>query len=91
MAWRLTYQVNVDWVGAGEGPMSGNLATPLPQGGRGGAQTIEMSNAQGGQNSNVVPMTGAVVTALTNSMAADIAAQMNTLLGRINGFASGGG
>lgn len=87
MAYRVTYQVNVDWVGPGTGPMTGNLAPALPQGGRGGAQTIEFSNKQGGQNSNT--FLSADVTALTNAMAADIAAQFTASLSRIQGFASG--
>lgn len=89
MAYRLTYQCNVDWVGPGLGPMGGQLAPPLPQGGRGGAQTFEMSNAQGGQNS--LTFLAADITALTNAMAADIAAQMTANITRIQNFSTGQG
>lgn len=87
MSYRLTYQANIDWVGPGMGPMSNNLSPALPQGGRGGAQTIEFSNAQGGQNTST--FLSADVTTLTNAMAADIKAQMLAQLTRIQGFASG--
>lgn len=87
MAYRVTYQVNVDWVGPGLGPMSGNLAPALPQGGRGGAQTLEFQNAQGGQNS--LTFLSADITNLTNAMAADIAAQMNASITRIQNFSTG--
>jgi len=89
MAYRLTYQCNVDWVGPGTGPMTGNLAPALPQGGRGGAQTIEFSNAQGGQNSNT--FLAGDITTLTNAMAADIAAQMMANITRIQNFSTGQG
>jgi hypothetical protein len=89
MAYRVTYQVNVDWVGPGMGPMSNNLAPALPQGGRGGAQTLEFSNAQGGQNSNT--FLTADITALTNAVAADLVTQFTAAQARIQGFASGGG
>lgn len=87
MAYRLVYQAWIDWVGPGTGPMSGNLAPALPMGGRGGAQTFEMSNLQGGQSTN--SLTGGTITTITNAMAADIAAQMNANLARLQGFASG--
>ncbi len=87
MAYRLVYQAWIDWVGPGTGVMSGNVALPLPMGGRGGAQTLEMSNAQGGQNT--LTITSGTITTITNAMAADIAAQMNTNIARIQGFASG--
>lgn len=87
MAYRVTYQVNVDWVGPGTGPMTGNLGPPLPQGGRGGAQTIEFSNKQGGQNSNT--FLAGDITALTNAVAADLAAQFTAASARIIAFATG--
>jgi hypothetical protein len=45
MAYRLTYSVNIDWVGAGQNVMAANLGPALPQGGRAGAQTLEIPNA----------------------------------------------
>jgi hypothetical protein len=87
MAYRVTCQVNVDWVGPGTGPMTANLGPALPQGGRGGAQTKEFSNKQGGYNS--LTFTSGDITTLTNALAADMAAQMNASISQIQGFASG--
>jgi hypothetical protein len=67
--------------------MSGNVAPPLPMGGRGGAQTLEFSNAQGGQST--LTFLSADITTLTNAMAADIKAQMLANIARVQGFASG--
>lgn len=91
MAYRLRYQVNVDWVGEGVGPMTGNTAVPLGANPAGGAQTLALFNAAGGQNSKT--FVGADVTALTNAMAADIAAQLNApaTLARVQAFSTGGG
>lgn len=89
MAYRLTYQCNVDWVGPGLGPMGAGYAAALPQGGRGGAQTIEFSNALGGQNTNT--FLAADITTLTNGMAADIAAQLTLQITRIQNFSTGTG
>ena len=89
MAYRVTYQVNVDWVGPGTSVMTNNLAPALPQGGRGGAQTLEFSNKQGGQNSST--FTGTDITALTNAIAADMAAQFTASSARVIGFATGTG
>lgn len=87
MSYRITYQVYVDWVGPGMGPQSNNLAPALPTGGRGGAQTLAFSNQQGGQNA--LTFTGGDITALTNAMAADIAAQFTAAEQRIQNFATG--
>ena len=87
MSYRLTYQVNVDWVGPGTGPMTGNLAPALPQGGRGGAQTLEFSNPQGAFNSST--FLTADITALTNAVAAALVVQLTAAQARIQGFASG--
>jgi hypothetical protein len=89
MAYRLVYQAWIDWVGPGTGPQAGNLAPPLPMGGRGGAQTLEFSNAQGGQNTATI--TSGTITTITNAMAADIAAQMNANITRIQNFSTGTG
>ena len=96
MPYRLTYQVNIDWVGSGTGVQNGNVAPPLPQGGRGGAQTLEIPNKQGGQNSvtflaaDIASLVG-VASAAGGGMAADIWQQLTNNLARIQGFASGGG
>lgn len=87
MAYRVTYSANVDWVGPGTGPMTNNLAAALPTGGRGGAQTLQFSNKQGGQNS--LTFTSGDITTLTNAIAADLAAQFTAAISRVQGFASG--
>lgn len=89
MAYRIAYQVQVYWVGPGIGVMGGALAPALPNAPAGGAQSLEFNNVQGGQNSNT--FLAADITALTNAMAADIAAQMTTNIARIQGFATGTG
>ena len=91
MAYRITYQVQVMWIGPGIGVMGGSLAPSLPQAPAGGAQVIAFQNAQGGQNSNT--FLAADVTTLTNAMAADIAAQLNVgaTLTRIQNFSTGTG
>jgi len=110
MPYRLTYFVNVDWVGAGEGPMGGGLVGAgvtttqgpssggaLPEGGRGGAQTLGIANGAGGQ-SIVGSGTGGIllsadITTLLTGMTTDLSAQMNAAatLAKLQGFATGGG
>jgi hypothetical protein len=94
MAYRLRVQVNVDWIGPGAGVMSGAAAPMLPGGG-GTGQTIDLVSASGGY---MAPGSGAGgiinatdVTNLTNAMAADIAAQMNSAanLARMQGWVTG--
>lgn len=98
MAYRLRYSVSIDWIGPGQGPMSGALgALQGQQGGSGNAQTKEFYNVAGGQNINGTGTGGALasadITTLTNAMAADIALQLNTppAQGQVQGFATGGG
>lgn len=87
MSYRVTYQVNVDWVGDGMGPMSNNLAPALPQGGRGGAQTKEFSNPQGAFSSKT--FAGGDITALTNAVAAALVIQFTAAQPQIQAFATG--
>lgn len=87
MAYRITYQVNVMWVGPGTGPMAGGASDPPGMGPAGGAQTLALFNSNQGQNT--LTFLGADITALTNGMAADIAAQMTTAIGRIQAFSTG--
>lgn len=91
MSYRITYEVIVQWVGPGIGPMSGNTAVQLGLSPAGGAQVKALFNAQGGQNSPT--FTAGDITTLTNAMAADIAAQMNVpaTLAQVQAFSSGGG
>lgn len=93
MAYRLRYQVYVDWVGGGMGQI-GSPQNPGLQGG-GNAQTLILQNAQGGQNITGTGTGGAIaaadITTITNAMAADVLAQMNAqpAFGRLGGFATG--
>lgn len=91
MSYRITYQVNVSWVGPGIGPMGGNSAAAPGLAPAGGAQVKALFNTNPGQNS--ATFTSSDITALTNAMAADIAAQMNVpaTLAQVQAFASGGG
>jgi hypothetical protein len=89
MAYRVTCQVQTMWVGPGLGPMGGALAVTSPQGPAAGAQVLEFQNQQGGYNS--LTFTSADITTLTNAMAADIAAQMNASITRIQNFSTGTG
>lgn len=87
MAYRMVYTVQVLWVGPGLGPMGGGLATSLPGAPAAGSQMIQFQNAQGGQNSNT--FLAGDITNLTNAMAADIAAQCNANIARIQNFSTG--
>ena len=87
MSYRITYQVNVDWVGEGTGPMSGNTAAQVGMAPAGGAQRLSFFNAQGGQNS--LTFQAADITALLAAMSTDLSTQMNAAISRVQGFASG--
>lgn len=90
MAWRLRYSFNVDWVPPGAAQF-GSPNVPGP--GAGNNQTIQFLNVQGGQNiagaATGNTLQGSDITTLTNAAAADMAAQLNANLARINGFATG--
>ena len=90
MAYRLVYSFRVDWVPAGLGPGLTNPGGPGITGGP--AQCLMSFNNE----TTTLPPTSQTflsgdVTALTNAAAADMAAQLNSQLARIQGFASGGG
>lgn len=95
MAYRLRYQCWVDWVPAGVG--LGIAASPINGPGMvpaGPAQTLGFFNGEtGGYPPTSTTFTSGDVTNLTNSMAADLSAQMSTaaVLTRVQNFASGGG
>ena len=84
MPYRLTYRFNISWVGAGLNDMA--------QGGP-NAQTLGLQNVSGGQNLGGTGTGGALaaadVTALTNAMAADAAAQLNANIAIPQGWISG--
>jgi hypothetical protein len=98
MAWRLRYNVNIDMLGPGQGPMSGINAPVLPGGGV-GQLTLELGQIP--NSGPVVPGTGTTypggnalaagdLTTLTNAMAADILAQLTANLSRLNNWPQGG-
>jgi hypothetical protein len=98
MAYRIRYFAAIDWVtpGMGLGLAAGPAGPgPVPAG---NAQTIAFFNSDGVVNGTTYPPNSTTflssdVTNLTNSMAADLAAQMSTAanLARIQGFSTGGG
>lgn len=81
MSYRLTYEAWIQWVGPGAGPMSGAIA-PIRGSEQGGAQVLMVPNLAGGQNITGTgtggALAGADITTITNAMAADVAAQLNT-------------
>ncbi|MDE2471879.1 MAG: hypothetical protein KGL35_24925 [Bradyrhizobium sp.] len=89
MAYRVTAQVQVQWVGPGLGPMGGQLAPALPSGPAGGAQMIEFVNQAGGYNTNT--FLAGDITTLTNALAADMVTQMTAQITRIQNFSTGTG
>lgn len=93
MPYRLRYDCFVDFVPPGVGlGQQGFAPGAVGAGPAGQQQTLQFFNSI---TSTLPPASntfvGADVTALTNAMAADIAAQLNANLGRIQGFATGGG
>ncbi len=89
MAYRITAQVQVNWIGPGLGPMGGQLAPVLPVAPAGGAQTIEFSNQVGGYNS--LTFTAQDITNLLALLSTDMSAQMNANIARIQNFSTGQG
>lgn len=93
MAYRIRYQLFVDWVtpgmglGLAESPLGGPGMIPA-----GNAQTIGFFNT----SNAVLPPTSSTftstdITNLLNSMTTDLSAQMTAQIGRIQNFASSGG
>jgi hypothetical protein len=100
MAYRLTYVWTMSWIGPGQGP-SGTTVGAAPGPGDGNAQSLSAFNS-GGTNQaswgqNIVGSgTGGIIqsadiTTITNGMAADVAAQLNTAsaLAVMQGWPSG--
>lgn len=87
MAYRLRYQFTVDWIPPGVGVLSGSVVTSQASGGA-SAQTYTSDDTAPGQSS--LTFLSADITALTNGMAADVAAQLNAIIARIQAFSSGG-
>lgn len=96
MPYKIRYTFNIDFVGFGAGPMAAlepSAGQMLPGGGStgqtkgfsGNPASIPIAIGAGAGNT----LTGGDVTNLTNSAAADMAAQINAALAQINGFATG--
>lgn len=88
MAYRVVYQATVCWIGPGMGPMGNAPGVALGLAPTGNAQTLDFFNTGTGQNTST--FTGGDITTITNGIAADLAAQMNAQIGRVQAFASGG-
>ena len=92
MPYKLTYIWSIDWVGAGMGPsgtppIANSSANAQTFTSTGGLTTGPLAAGSGAGGA----LAGADVTALTNSMAADVAAQINApaTLAIINGWRTG--
>jgi hypothetical protein len=100
MSYRITYQVNVDWIGPGMGPMGGATADSVGMAAAGGAQRKTVFNGTpGGQNSSTF-VAADVATLLTGAssvpaggLALDIYNQLiaAATLAQIQAFSTGGG
>lgn len=92
MAYGLVYKARVFWIPAGLGVGINNINGPGLTGGP--AQSLDFFNANNGTYPpNSTTFLSGDVTNLTNSMAADLAAQMSVaaILTRVQNFSSGGG
>jgi hypothetical protein len=98
MAYRIRYQLSIDWLAPGVGPM-GAPVTPL-QGGQGGSasdQTLNFSNTQPsglvafGAGTNGA-LAAADITNLLAAMSADLSTQLNAaaVLARLGLWPTGG-
>lgn len=84
MAYKLAYSFGVNWVVAGPGSLNGPAFSQVI--------SFKPSNlSPGGQGGGQVSptFTSADITRMVAAMAADVTAQLNAALPRIQGFASG--
>lgn len=102
MPYRLRYSWNIDWVPQGSGPWGspgGSGGSVGPGGGNnqtlGGIDNAAVANLTVPGTGTAQPAGPAIatgdITTLTNAMAADVAAQANAAIGRLQGFATGQG
>jgi hypothetical protein len=100
MSYRVTYQVNVDWVGDGQGPMSGNTAASVGMAAAGGAQRKTVFNGTPSGQMSKTFLAADVATLLTGSssvptggLALDIYNQLiaAAVLAQIQNFSTGTG
>jgi len=97
MPFKIRYQVNIDFVGAGAGPM-GALSPAAGQMLPGGGASSQTKGFVG--NPAIIPiaigagagqtLNAGDVTNLTNAMAADMVTQINAALAVINAWPTGG-
>lgn len=88
MAFRIRYVCYVENLPAGIGPMGGTAASSPGVAPTGVGFSLAFFNQAGGQVT--ATFQAADITTLTNAMAADIAAQMNANIARVQAFATGG-
>jgi hypothetical protein len=91
LAYRRTYQVTMNWIGAGMGPVGSPNVVP----GKGNAQALTLSNQAGGQNivgsgTAGIIQNADIATLLTN-MVTDLTAQLEsaTNIGIMQGWETG--
>ena len=94
MSYRIRYSAHIDWVGDGEGPMTGLAAGISPGGGAGSytkaffqspvAGTVVVGTGSGGV------LAAADVDTLTTAMATDINTQVDAALAELGQWATGG-
>jgi hypothetical protein len=96
MAYKLRYQVSIDFVGAGAGPMealSPAAGQMLPGGGSTGQSKSFVGNpasipiVAGAGTGNA--LASADITALLASLSADMSTQMNAAIATMQGWVSG--
>jgi hypothetical protein len=96
MAYKLRYQIFIDFVGAGAGPMEGlapSAGQMLPGGGSTGQTKVFVGNpatipvVAGAGAGNA--LAAADITALLASLTTDISAQMNASIAVMQGWVSG--
>ncbi len=90
MAYRLRWQISVDWVPPGMGLGLNNLAGPGEVGGP--AQTLTIFGSQGASTPTSTNFAASDVTALLSTLSTDASAQFNVpaTLARVAAFSSGG-
>ncbi len=91
MAYRLRWQISVDWVPPGMGLGLNNVFGPGEVGGP--AQTLTIFGSQGASTPTSTNFAASDVTALLSTLSTDASAQFNVpaTLARVAAFSSGGG
>jgi hypothetical protein len=89
MAYRLRWQISVDYVPPGLGLGQNNLAGPGEVGGP--AQTLTIFGSQGASTPTSTTFTGSDITNMLTTLTTDASTQLNAVATRVTNFASGGG